>query len=133
MEQQIVKKYNYKLSPADKCEIYMEYLMNGPRALEVMKQKHGISKAMFYRLVKDPKNKELFDGCIDKLNSQFANKCSILIDKALKRIDKDLDDKNKEINLTQLATLTGILYDKSRLDRGMSTENKSVNVNIKID
>ena len=48
------------------------------------------------------------------------------------RLEKQIMEDDRA-TLSQLSTTLGILYDKSRLENNLSTENKSININIKIE
>ena len=68
---------------------------------------------------------------INEARQNFTKKSEIIIDKALNTINKNID--NGDINNKDLITITGILYDKTRLENNLSTSNNSININIKIE
>lgn len=127
-------KHNYKLQPEDIAEIMTEYLLDRSTPnVERLTKKYNISRSRFYQVVRDKRNKELLEESIKKNKQNFTKKCDVIINKALKRLNNELDNPNAEININQLTTALGILYDKSRLEDGLSTSNQAVNINIKID
>ena len=56
----------------------------------------------------------------------------MLIDKLLAKLEDQIES-NDDINISQITTSLGILYDKQALAEGTSTSNQAVNINIKID
>ena len=52
----------------------------------------------------------------------------MLIDKAMKKLDKALD--RKDIPINNLTTAIGTLYDKRALAKGESTSNNSITINM---
>lgn len=127
-------KHNYKLQPGDIAEIMTEYLLDRSTPnVERLTKKYNISRSRFYQVVRDKRNKELLEESIKKNKQNFTKKCDVIINKALKRLNNELDNPNAEININQLTTALGILYDKSRLEDGLSTANQELHINIKID
>ena len=99
-----------------------------------MLKKYNISKRAYYDIIN--KNKEngfkLIDKDITELRQNFTKQTTLLMNKAIDRLNKQLESDNS-INLSQLATVLGILYDKEALELGKSTSNQAFNINIKID
>lgn len=127
-------KHNYKLQPEDIAEIMTEYLLDRSTPnVERLTKKYNISRSRFYQVVRDKRNKDLLEESIKKNKQNFTKKCDVIINKALKRLNNELDNPNAEININQLTTALGILYDKSRLEDGLSTANQELHINIKID
>lgn len=90
-------------------------------------KEYDITKQYVYKLAKkDVKNSITLHG------SEFTKKANKIIDLVFQRIEQELQTNDK-ITLSQLSTTLGILYDKSRLENNLSTDNKSVNINIKIE
>lgn len=128
------EKHNYKLQPGDIGEIMTEYLLDHSSSnVQRICAKYNISKQRVYQIVKDKRNKELLENSIKENRKNFTKKCDAIINKALKRLNAELEDPTSEININQLTTTLGILYDKSRLEDGLSTSNSAVSINIKID
>lgn len=79
--------------------------------------------------IKRNQDKEEFVKLREETRKQFSNKATRIIDKALNRIDKELDEQDT-IPVNQLSTVIGTLFDKVRLDKGESTENTNQTINI---
>ena len=79
--------------------------------------------------IKRNQDKEEFVKLRQETRKQFSNKATRIIDKALNRIDKELDEQDT-IPVNQLSTVIGTLFDKVRLDKGESTENTNQTINI---
>lgn len=76
--------------------------------------------------------KEEFAKLRKEKTEEFADKASIIIDKALKRLEEALDDKEEKIPVNNLSTVIGTLYDKRALAKGESTINNKFEVEIKV-
>lgn len=125
-------KHNYKLTQEDIKDIMLYYYLdNTKQTREEILNKYNISKEYYYRLVKNENNKKLIEKDINEKRRKFTQKSEIIIDKALNTINKKID--NEEVNPRDLITITGILYDKTRLENNLSTSNNSININIKIE
>ena len=86
--------------------------------------------------------KDIIDSNIDKdefaklreeKENEFAEKASTIIDKILARIDKEVDNEEKDIPLNHLTTAMGTLYDKRALSRGEMTQNVNFATNFDVD
>ena len=135
-KQEIVKasktKHNYKLTQEDIKDIMLYYYLdNTKQTRQEILDKYNISKQTYYNIIKDKKNIELINKDINDARQNFTKKSEIIIDKALNKINQNLD--NGDINNKDLITITGILYDKTRLENNLSTSNNSININIKIE
>ena len=135
-KQEIIKaskeKHNYKLSQEDIKDIMLYYYLDNTKATrQDILDKYNISKQTYYKIIKDKKNIELINNDITDARQKFTKKSEIIIDKALNTINKNID--NGDINNKDLITITGILYDKTRLENNLSTSNNSININIKIE
>lgn len=125
-------KHNYKLTEEDIKDIMLYYYLdNTKQTRQEILNKYNISKEYYYRLVKNENNKKLIEKDINEKRRKFTQKSEIIIDKALNTINKKID--NEEVNPRDLITITGILYDKTRLENNLSTSNNSININIKIE
>lgn len=131
-EQEVVKRRF--LTREEKKDIIMSHMLDRTnKNIKALQAKYHITKQGIYQMIKREKGGEIYNECINEMDANFKDRCAILIEKALMRIENDIENEDKEINISQLATLTGILYDKSRLEKGLSTENKAISVNINID
>lgn len=135
-KQELIKsnknKHNYKLTQEDIKDIMLYYYLdNRKQTRQEILDKYNISKQTYYNIIKDKKNIELINKDITEARQNFTKKSEIIIDKALNTINKNID--NGDINNKDLITITGILYDKTRLENNLSTSNNSININIKIE
>lgn len=126
------EKHNYKLTQEDIKDIMLYYYLDNTKATrQDILDKYNISKQTYYNIIKDKKNIELINEDINKARQNFTKKSEIIIDKALNKINKNID--NGDVNNKDLITITGILYDKTRLENNLSTSNNSININLKIE
>ena len=129
-------KHNYKLSEEDRRNIVLEYkLYRNHTTQENICKKYNISRNTIYNIVNSYTKKEqqqIIDESIKEYKQNFAKKSHAIINKALERINEKLD-QGESLNINQLSTTLGILYDKTRLEDNLSTSNNSININIKID
>ena len=128
-------KHNYKLTLEDKKAILLEYTLNRTNinVLSICK-KYNISRRTLYDIVHKFTSQEtdlIVNESIKNYKKNFTKKANNIINKALDRIDNQLDNDN--VNISQLSTTIGILYDKTRLEDNLSTSNNSFNININID
>lgn len=135
-KQELIKarstKANHKLTQEDIKDIMLYYYLDNTKATrQQILDKYNISKEYYYRLIKNKKNIELISEDIKAKRQQFTKKSEIIIDKALSTINKKID--NEEVNPRDLITITGILYDKTRLENNLSTSNNSIQINIKVE
>ena len=126
-------KHNYKLTLEDQKDICANYLF-GRANPKVFVDKYNISEQTYYNVINKHKkdNFALLDEHINELRHNFTKKTSMIISKALNRIEEQIDS-GEPIDLNKLATITGILYDKEALELGKATSNSAFNINIKID
>lgn len=131
----IDNKHNYKLSQTDRRDIAISYYLDRSKNnIDNLTKKYGISRTYIYQLVKQDKTKELVRKSIIEDNQNFTKKLNNLIDKTLEKLSNKVEnDDFKKSNYRDLAIMLGTLYDKSRLESNLSTENKAVEINIKIE
>lgn len=129
-------KHSNKLTEYDKKAILVEYMFNKSNAsiASICKQ-YSITKQTIYNIVnkynEDEKN-QIVSECIKEQRKDFTKKANVIINKMLDKLNTMLDN-NENINVSQLTTSMGILYDKTRLEDNLSTSNNSISINIKID
>lgn len=125
-------KHNYKLTEDDQKEICLNYMFHKP--IEATLNQFQISEQTYYAVVRKHKKNDyaILDEDIKKLRRNFSKKTSLLIDKLLAKLEDQIEG-NDDINISQITTSLGILYDKQALAEGTSTSNQAVNINIKID
>lgn len=130
-------KYNYKLSKEDEKAILVDYYISNKKDnIQNICNKYDISRQYIYRIINKYKQQgnlqEITEKIITENRQKFTKQVDAIITKALDKINKQLED-GEDISLSQLATLTGILYDKNALEQGKSTSNQAININVKID
>lgn len=82
------------------------------------------------KIYKENKDKEEFTKlCIEK-KDEFVENASRIIDKALRRLEKALDNKKEKIPVNNLTTVIGTLYDKRNLAEGKSTNNTDITIKM---
>lgn len=127
-------KHNYKLTKEDKNNIILEYYLNRSKNnVEKIASNYNITRQSVYQVLNSYTQKEkndIVDASIKEYKQNFTRKSHAIINKALEKIYKKLDDDN---SINQLSTTIGILYDKTRLEDNLSTSNNSVNISIKIE
>ena len=77
------------------------------------------------KIVKDNRDNPEFVNLCDKKRDEFSEKASRIIDKALARLERTIDEE-ESIPVNQLTTAIGTLYDKRALSRGEITSNMAV-------
>ena len=131
------RKHNYKLSPVDEKDIVASYLLDRSNDnIAIICSKYSIDRRTIYNLVNKTSEEEkqaIIDRSLIEYRNNFTKKTTIIIDKMLDRIVKQLDNTEEKIQLSQIVTSIGILYDKLRLENNQSTSNQSININIKIE
>lgn len=133
------KKY-HKLTKIEQKEILELYkLNNSKKAIAKIVHDYDITEQQIFNIVKKAKeNETLFKGDKDieqsiiQQKNDFSKRVEELIKLTMDRIEKELQEGEK-ITLSQLSTTLGILYDKSRLEKNLSTSNNSININIKVE
>jgi len=129
-------KHSNKLTEEDKKDIITQYVLD--RSIENQEticNKYNITRQTIWKLSKtinEEQRNQIINDSIKEYNKEFTKKTALIIDKILNRINKELDEADK-IQLSQLTTSLGILYDKMRLNENLSTSNNSININIKIE
>lgn len=131
-----IRKHNYKLSEDDRKAIVLEYQLNHTNEnIQAIMNKYAISRRAVYDVVNkfDDKEKALIlADSIKDYKGNFTKKANEIIAIMLDRIEYQVKNDDK-IQLSQLVTSLGILYDKLRLNENQSTSNNSININIKIE
>jgi len=104
---------------------------NSKENIEKVANDYNITTRYIYKLLKSETSKEL-EKSIKERGNEFSKRANEIIKLLLDKIEEKAlnDDKT---TLSQLSTTLGILYDKSRLENNLSTENKAININIKIE
>lgn len=129
------EKHNYKLSQTDKQEIALTYYLDRSNTnIQAICDKYSISKTYLYDIVKNNEVKDSIKKSIIKSEKNFTKRIDNIIDVALSKIEnKLLSDDLDKTTYRDIAIMIGTLYDKSRLEQNLSTENKAMEINIKIE
>lgn len=90
----------------------------------------GMPESTCRKIILDNQEKPEFVKLCEKKEEEFADKATRIIDKALMRLEKELDNEEKDIPINNLTTAIGTLYDKRALTKGESTENKSITITM---
>lgn len=72
--------------------------------------------------------KEEFAKLREKKQDEFTENATRLINKALKRLEESLDNKEERIPVNNLSTVIGTLYDKRALAKGEITNNTGISI-----
>ena len=132
MNNNIVKKHNYKLTEEDKKEIMIEYLLNRRKEnVETLCKRFDISKVTLYQIVKSKEGQELLEQHIIESKRNLTKKLDMILDKTIKGLNEKLEEE--DIKALDYAKILGITYDKSRLENNLSTSNNEVKISIKIE
>ena len=125
------KKY-HKLTEQEELDIVTQYkLDNSKTNIARICKDYDITKQTLFNVAKRDIAKKSEQAIIEN-NLEFTKRVEELIQLTLGRIEKELQEGEK-ITLSQLSTTLGILYDKSRLEKNLSTSNQSININIKVE
>ncbi len=79
-------------------------------------------------IVDKNKDKEEFVKLRNDKKNEFVDKASKIIDKAMNRLEQDIDDEEKNIPVNHLTTVIGTLTDKKLLLEGKPTANVQFDV-----
>ena len=90
----------------------------------------GMAEATVRKIVKDNKDKPEFTKLCEQKREEFSVKASRIIDKALNRLERDIDDEGKSIPVNHLTTAIGVLTEKKLLIDGKPTDNVTVSVKL---
>lgn len=74
--------------------------------------------------------KEEFTKLREQKQDEFVEKATRIIDKALNRLEKSLDDKKEKLPINNLSTVIGTLYDKRALAKGDPTANTGITIKM---
>lgn len=108
---------------------------NSKESVAKLCKDYDITRQYIYKLLRNDLRKSSgnsIEQSIKNNESEFTKKANHIIDLIFARIEKELENGEK-INISQLSTTLGILYDKSRLENNLSTSNNSININIKVE
>ena len=86
----------------------------------------GIAESTVRKIVKANKDKPEFAKLCEEKRNNFSKKADGIINKALNRLERDIDDENKDIPVNHLTTVIGTLTDKKLLLEGKPTERTEI-------
>lgn len=78
------------------------------------------------KIVDEHIHEEKFERLCNEKEQEFSQKASRIIDKALNRLERDIDDEDKAIPVNHLTTVIGTLTDKKLLIEGKPTARTEV-------
>lgn len=122
----------YKLTKQDKKEIALAYkLDNSKENIQALCNKYNITRQTIWNISKN-KDQDI-EKSIKEYQESFTKKANKIIDALLDRVYEQAANKEEKIQLSQIVTSIGILYDKTRLNENLSTSNNSIKIDIKIE
>jgi molecular chaperone GrpE (heat shock protein) len=122
----------YKLTKEDKKAIMLAYkLDNSKENIQALCNKYNITRQTIWNISKS-KDQEI-EKSIKEYQESFTKKANKIIDALLDRVYEQATNKEEKIQLSQIVTSIGILYDKTRLNENLSTSNNSIKIDIKIE
>jgi molecular chaperone GrpE (heat shock protein) len=122
----------YKLTKEDKKAIMLAYkLDNSKENIQALCNKYNITRQTIWNISKS-KDQEI-EKSIKEYQESFTKKANKIIDVLLDRVYEQATNKEEKIQLSQIVTSIGILYDKTRLNENLSTSNNSIKIDIKIE
>ena len=65
-----------------------------------------------------------------KKQDDFIEKATRIIDKAMNRIEKSLDNEDEKLQINNLSTVVGTMYDKRALAKGETTSNTGITIKM---
>lgn len=74
--------------------------------------------------------KEEFTKLREEKRDEFVEDATRIINKAMKRLEKSIDDNEETISVNNLSTVIGTLYDKRNLAEGKSTVNTDITIKM---
>lgn len=121
-----------KLTKEQRQDIALDYKLDSSKKnAKRLIEKYNISERRLYQIIKEETTREIEQSITDN-SSNFSKRAEKIIQMVFDRLEKQLQEDDKA-TLSQLSTTLGILYDKSRLESNLSTENKAININIKVE
>lgn len=82
------------------------------------------------KIIDDNKENEEFAILCEQKRDEFVEKADRIINKALNRLEKELDNEAERIPVNNLSTVIGTLYDKRALSKGDATSRETLTLNI---
>lgn len=82
------------------------------------------------KIIDDNKENEEFAILCEQKRDEFVERADRIINKALNRLEKELDNEAERIPVNNLSTVIGTLYDKRALSKGDATSRETLTLNI---
>lgn len=133
-KQELVKsnKHNYKLTEEDKQQILLEYYINrSTQNIQQLCSKYNVSVRTIYNIVHDKKIQALANNYITESKKNFNRKLDLIIEKAYNKLNDGLD--NQDVSPKDAAVIGAMTLEKKRLIENLSTSNKAISINIKVE
>ena len=117
-----------KLTEEQRKEIVLShYLNNSNENIQALMTKYDLSKQGLYNVINSNKAK----GYIKECEPTLTKNLNEIIEIAILKLKQALLEE--DLKALDIAKILGIVYDKSRLESNLSTENKAISINIKIE
>ena len=132
MEEKKTRKTYHKLTEQEKKEVITSYKLDNSKAnIAKICNDYNITKQTIFNVAKSDVAKDV-EKCILESQNDFTKRLEELMQLTMDRLEQELLNGEK-MTLSQLSTTLGILYDKSRLEKNLSTNNSSINIKIEIE
>lgn len=117
-----------KLTQQQRKEIVLShYLDSSKENIEYLMDKYNMSKQGLYNVINHKDSKNYIQEYSPTLTKKMDKVIDLCIDKIIEAIEEG------RATPKDIITTFGIVYDKSRMEKNLSTSNQSININIKID
>lgn len=86
----------------------------------------GLPVSTVKKIVDENANEEKFEKLCKEKEQEFSKRADNIIDKAFKRLERELDNEEKDIPVNHLTTVIGTMTDKKLLVEGKPTTRTEV-------
>ena len=117
-----------KTSPETIYQIMASWAVTG--SYQQTSRDLGVPLTTVKKIVDNNKDKPEFEELCSEKRIQFSKKAERIINKALDRLEAEIDDSDCSIPVNHLTTVIGTLYDKKALADGSATENVAVEIRL---
>lgn len=90
----------------------------------------GLAVSTVKKIVDEHAREEKFEKLCNEKEQEFTKRADRVISRAFDRLEKELDDEERDIPVNHLTTVIGTLYDKKALAEGSATENVTVEIKL---
>lgn len=90
----------------------------------------GLAVSTVKKIVDEHIQEEKFEKLCNEKEQEFTKRADRVISRAFDRLEKELDDEERDIPVNHLTTVIGTLYDKKALAEGSATENVTVEIKL---